>query len=225
MSHFVWAEALMRLYQDLQPPPHLPNGIQWLYPQQQAPVQEVMQIFFNRFFNDGVPRRLILGINPGRFGAGATGVNFTATKQLQQFCGIDTALPQQSELSAEFIYQMIEAYGGPARFYKDFFIGAVCPLGFVQAGKNINYYDDKALLQQVTPFITHSIQQLVTLPFDRRKVFCVGGEKNYKHLLRWNNQHQWFNTVVPLPHPRFVMQYRRRFVADYINQYLQAFAD
>ena len=38
-------------------------------------------------------------------------------------------------------------------FYANYFIGAVCPLGFMKDGKNINYYDDKKLQQAVTPFI------------------------------------------------------------------------
>ena len=29
-----------------------------------------------------------------------------------------------------FVYQVIDSYGGPVAFYKDYYIGAVCPLGF-----------------------------------------------------------------------------------------------
>src|SRR5687768_18158258 len=44
------------------------------------------------------------------------------------------------------------AYGGCDKFYSDFFITAVSPLGFVKNGKNVNYYDDRELLYAVTPF-------------------------------------------------------------------------
>ena len=89
----------------------------------------------------------MLGINPGRFGAGITGVNFTAPRQLKENCGIDHPWGNSSELSAEFIYEMIAAFGGPAKFYADYFIGAVSPLGYMKDRKNINYYDDKKLQQ------------------------------------------------------------------------------
>ncbi|WP_165929509.1 uracil-DNA glycosylase family protein [Pseudocnuella soli] len=219
-----WAKFLRQYYLQLQPPRPLPNGIEWLYPQQHAEVQETSRRFFDRYFADKGKRTLMLGINPGRFGAGVTGVNFTAPRQLTQICGIDHPFKNQSELSAEFIYDMIAAYGGPTHFHKDVFIGSVCPLGFVQGGKNLNYYDDKALLQTVEPFIIDSIQQLVDFRVHRKRCVCIGGEKNYKHLLRWNAQHQWFDEIVPVPHPRFVMQYRRRQKAEFIDQYLQAIA-
>jgi hypothetical protein len=167
-----------------------------------------------------LPRSCILGINPGRFGAGITGVNFTAAKQLTDECGIAHPFPGGSELSAEFIYAMINAYGGVAPFYSRFFIGAVCPLGFVKGGKNINYYDDKELLQVVEPFIVGSMNRLLVPLFNREQCFCIGEEKNFKYLAKLNTAHGWFGKIVPLPHPRFIMQYRRRFVADYIHQYL-----
>jgi hypothetical protein len=36
-----------------------------------------------------------------------------------------------------------------------------------------------------------------------------------------NNDHEFFNEVIPLAHPRFIMQYRRKFVAEYIDTYLK----
>ena len=98
---------------------------------------------------------MLLGINPGRFGAGITGVNFTAPKQLREHCQIESNL-KGSELSAEFIYTMISEYGGVEKFYGEFFIGSVCPLGLVENGKNLNYYDRKDLLELIEPFIVQT---------------------------------------------------------------------
>jgi hypothetical protein len=182
----------------------------------------LLKKFLDKFFDDKEERRLLLGINPGRFGAGVTGVNFTAPKQLKEECGIDSGLKMQSELSAEFIYKMINAYGGPHMFYKQFFIGSVCPLGFVKGGKNINYYDDKALAKAVEPFIIKSMNDLLLLHVNREVCYCIGGEKNFKSLHQLNKNHHWFDTIVPLPHPRFILQYRRKEVASYIQLYLQA---
>ena len=217
-----WAQNLTHFYANLNPPHLLPNGIEWLHPQQHAPVMELAATFFNKYFNDAAPRALLLGINPGRFGAGVTGVNFTAPKQLKEACGIGHNLKPQSELSAEFIYQVISAWGGPESFYKHFFIGSVCPLGFVQGGKNINYYDDKALLQTVEPFIVENLQKLLSFGVRRQVCICIGGEKNFKYLSKLNEQHHFFQQIVPVAHPRFILQYRRKEKEAFVDQYLQA---
>ena len=164
----------------------------------------------------------MLGINPGKYGAGITGVNFTAPKQLKEYCDIDHHFKTSSELSAEFIYEMIEAYGGVIEFYHNWFIGSVCPLGFIKNGKNINYYDDKKLQQAVTPFIIDCINKQVKMGFNNVKCICIGGEKNFKFLSGLNNEHKWFKEIIPLPHPRFILQYRRKQKDKYIHQYLSA---
>jgi hypothetical protein len=217
-----WAKHLLSFYKNLQPPKDLPNDIEWLYPQQQEGVMDIVSEFLNKYYADDAPRKLFLGVNPGRFGAGVTGVNFTAPKQLKEYCGISHLFKNQTELSAEFIYEMILAYGSVQKFYRHFFIGSVCPLGFVQHGKNINYYDDKELIRTVQPFIIQSIDDLTSYRVDRSVCFCIGGEKNYKYLSSLNERHQWFDKIIALPHPRFIMQYRRKQKEQFIEQYLQA---
>ncbi len=181
---------------------------------------KVVQQFLSRFYADNHSRHLILGINPGRLGAGITGVNFTAPRQLKKDCGIDHALGNSSELSAEFIYEVIEQYGGTDAFYSHWFIGAVCPLGFVKEGKNMNYYDDTKLAAAVTSFIIKTIQQQVSFNFKRDYCICIGGEKNYTFLDALNKKYHWFEKIIPLPHPRFIMQYKQREKENYIQLYL-----
>ena len=257
------ADQLINFYQSLKPPQDLPEGIDMLLPQKDPQVIEIVQKFFKKYFNDDQPRGLLLGINPGRHGAGMTGVNFTAPKQLKEYCNIDHHFKTSSELSAEFIYEMINAYGGVKRFYQDWFIGSVCPLGFVtfpgsashplksgkptpgnikkagripgpsgggdaavfnreNDGKNINYYDDKRLLEAVSPFIIDCMDKLVKLGFRTEKCICVGGEKNFKFLSALNHEYKWFGEIIPLPHPRFILQYRRKQKDKFIHQYLSA---
>lgn len=215
-----WAEQLYQFYTSLKPHPNLPGGIQWLYPQQNEEVLLVLRQFLRKYFNDAGRRQLFLGINPGRLGAGVTGVNFTAPKQLTENCGIEHPFKRGSEISAEFIYAMIEAFGGPGAFYRQYFIGSVCPLGFIKAGKNINYYDDKALLQAVEPFIIESIEAQLRLPVNRDRCLCIGGEKNFTYLSGLNKRFHWFKEIIPLPHPRFIMQYRRKEIQPFIQLYL-----
>ena len=216
------AKNIINFYRSLKPP-HLPKGIEILFPQQHEEVMKVVATFFNKFYNDADARHLIFGINPGRFGAGTTGINFTAPKQLKEFCGIDHGFKSQTELSAEFIYAAIQAYGGVKKFYGNYFITSISPLGFVKNGTNLNYYDDKTLQQAVTPFIISSIQKQIALGFKTNCCICIGGDKNLKFFSALNERYKFFDEIIPLPHPRFIMQYRRKHKENYIQQYLLAF--
>ena len=216
------SDSLIHFYQSLQPPKNLPKDIKILFPQKDHQVIEIIKKFFEKYFNDTKPRRLMFGINPGRYGAGITGVNFTAPRQLKEKCRIDHHLGLTSELSAEFIYDMINEYGGVRKFYTNWFIGSVCPLGFIKNGKNINYYDEKKLMEAVTPFIIDCINKQLAIGFSTDKCLCIGGEKNFKFLSGLNNEYKWFKEIVPLPHPRFILQYRRKQKDQFIHQYLSA---
>lgn len=216
------ADRLIGFYKNLKPPENLPREIEIMIPQKNPDTMEVIKIFFKKFYNDDHPRHLLVGINPGRFGAGTTGINFTGPKQLKEFCGIDHPFKPQSELSAQFIYEMIENYGGVEKFYKDYFISSVSPLGYLKNGINMNYYDDKKLQGSVTPFIVKSIQKQILFGFKTDRCICVGGEKNYKFLSALNEKYGFFKAIIPLPHPRFIMQYRRKQKEKFIHQYLLA---
>lgn len=216
------ADKLIHFYKTIEPPKNLPEGIEILFPQNDPNVRSVIKQFFKKFYNDNNSRHFIFGINPGRFGAGTTGINFTAPKQLKEYCGIDHPFKPQTELSAEFIYEMIDRYGGPEEFYKKYFISAVSPLGYIKNGINVNYYDDNKLMNALTPFIIASIQKQISFDFKTDRCICIGGEKNFKFLSALNKEYHFFDSIVPLPHPRFILQYRRKKKEDYIHQYLSA---
>src|SRR4051812_43666511 len=119
-----WAEHLISFYRNLSPPQNLPGQIEWLFPQKNPEIFSLAETFFRKYYTDENSRKIFLGINPGRYGAGVTGVNFTAPKQLKSDCGIEHNLGKGTELSAEFIYAMINAYGGAENFYSKYFIGS-----------------------------------------------------------------------------------------------------
>ena len=106
------------------------------------------------------------------------------------------------------------------KFYGDLHFTALSPLGYVRDGKNLNYYDDKELLRDCEPFVLSCIRkQLATMPA-REVCFCLGEGENYKYFSRINASHGFFKEIVPLPHPRFVMQYRRKRIDEYVDMYL-----
>ncbi|NJK87700.1 MAG: DUF4918 family protein [Bacteroidales bacterium] len=63
---------------------------------------------------------MILGINPGRHGAGVTGITFTDTKRLWEKCGIKAEGRVTHEPSSVFFYEIIDAFGGVEKFYSHF---------------------------------------------------------------------------------------------------------
>lgn len=213
-------DQFIHFYKTLKPPA-LPKGFGILHPQQDKKVMQVVNTFFKKYYPDTSPRKLILGINPGRFGAGITGINFTAPRQLRENCHIDHPWDNSSELSAEFIYMMIEAYGGAEKFYGKYFLGSVSPLGYVKDGRNINYYDDKRLSDKVTPFIITSIKQQLEIGLSADTCYCIGGEKNYRFLSGLNERYKFFQNIVALPHPRYIMQYRRKHLKEHIEEYVE----
>lgn len=216
-----FASRVLSFYKSLAIKAALPQDIMVLNPYHDAYAFSLCEAFYNKYYSDSKPRKLLVGINPGRFGSGLTGISFTDPVKLARDCHIPNTLPKKAELSADFIYAMINAYGGPEAFYKRFFISAVSPLGFTKDGKNINYYDDKALAQAIVPFVTDSIQAMLTLGIDRAACFCIGEGKNIAFFQKLNDQHGWFDSVVPLAHPRFIMQYKRKQIPTYIDDYLE----
>jgi hypothetical protein len=185
-------------------------------------VRGYARTFLEKYFCDNRDRVLILGINPGRFGAGVTGVTFTDPVALADECGITNHLPRRRELSSIFVYDVINRLGGPKQFYQRFFLSAICPLGFTRDGINLNYYDDRRLERAVTPFIVSSIEQHIAFGGGRDCVFVLGSGRNAAFLERLNADHGWFRSIKPLDHPRFIMQYRRKRVDDYVGKYVSA---
>jgi hypothetical protein len=208
----------------------LPIGIHLLNPlKENKEVKKIVKKFYEKYYSDNEPRYLILGINPGRLGAGSTGVPFTDTKRMEEYCNIPVSNMRTHEPSSVFVYDMIEAYGGATDFYKHFFINSVCPLGFVKEDEkggvvNFNYYDTKELIQCTKAFILENIQSLIDLGCHTDVCFCLGTGKNYDFLSKLNAQYHFFEKVIPLDHPRYVMQYKLKQKEIYIKKYLDAFS-
>lgn len=221
-----FADRVIKYINNLDFKGKLPEGIKILNPFKENPqIPKVIKQFYKKFYDDNNKRRLILGINPGRFGAGVTGVPFTDTKRMNEFCGIKIEGVNTHEPSSVFIYEVINALGGAEKFYSEFFIGAVCPLGFVKkqsGGKylNYNYYDSRDLTENVSDFILDNIKELIKLGIFTDKCYCLGTGKNHNFLVRLNNDHKFFEKIIALEHPRYIMQYRAKKKGDYIKKYL-----
>jgi len=198
----------------------LPKGFGLLFPYGEKATMDAVTQFYTKFFSDQNERTFLFGINPGRFGSGITGVSFTDPFFLETTCGIPNNFEKKKELSSIFINDVIMAYGGPKAFYEKFYITATSHLGFLKDGKNINYYDDKKLQEAVLPHIIKNIETQIQFGANRKIAFSIGKGKNYKFLVQLNKKHQFFDEIQPLPHPRWVLQYRRKSKSVYVEEYL-----
>lgn len=213
-------EEILHYYQSINKRWKLPTDVKLLYPFKNEDTISSMQQFYSKFYKSNKPRRMILGINPGRLGAGVTGIPFTDPKILEEQLKIKNPFQKRNELSSIYVYDLINEYGGPKKFYKDFFISSVCPLGFTKNGINYNYYDDKELYKAVERYIIKYMKQQLALPIKRDIAFCWGKGKNYKFLKKLNDDHGWFEKIVPQPHPRWVMQYKLKMKGEIMDKVL-----
>jgi hypothetical protein len=207
----------------------LPPGIRIMNPfREYDQVMGIVDTFYHKYYNDNKPRHIILGINPGRFGGGLTGIPFTDPKRLVSECHIPYTGKVSHEPSSVFVYQVINAYGGPESFYQDFYINSPCPLGFTSIDangkeKNYNYYDSKELMEAVYPFMIENIRKQIDLGIITDTCFCFGTGKNEKFLAKLNDEHRFFKNLIALEHPRFIMQYKSKSKHLYIDKYISAF--
>lgn len=204
----------------------LPKGINIMNPfREDENAMTISSAFYRKFFSDNNPRHLILGINPGRFGGGITGIPFTDPKRLVSECEIPYDGLMAHEPSSVFVYDMIKEYGGVQQFYSKFLISAISPLGFTATSKtgriiNYNYYDSKELQNSVYDFMIKSLEEQLAFGLERDTCFCLGTGKNYSFISNLNSSRGYFKDIIPLEHPRYIMQYKSKNKQEYIKRYI-----
>ncbi|MCW8812404.1 MAG: DUF4918 family protein [Chlorobium sp.] len=196
-------------------------GVELLNPYKSDKVKEIVKKFYTKFYNDDRKRLFIIGINPGRFGGGLTGISFTDPVALRENCGIKNNLGTRKELSSKFIYTIVERFGGVEKFFSNVFLTALYPFAITNNGKNYNYYDDKALAEKLKPEIVQTIQSQIDFGAHRDLAILLG-KKNAEYFSNINEEHNFFRRIVVLEHPRYIMQYRLKKIDEYIKKYIDA---
>jgi uracil-DNA glycosylase len=221
-----FADKVIKFNKDLKFNGIMPAGIRVMNPFRENPlIPEISGQFYKKFYNDNKERKFIIGINPGRNGAGVTGIPFTDTKRLSEICDIKIDSFKSHELSSVFVYEMIEKYGGVKKFYEDFYINSVSPLGFVKLNPkgnwvNMNYYDDKRLYDAVYNFMIKSLKEQISFGINNDVCFVLG-KKNAEFLNEINSRENLFRKIVMLHHPRYIAQYKLKSKNKYISEYLK----
>lgn len=201
----------------------LPNGFEVMQPYADPTVQFNIHAMCSRYYVDTpTPRLPIWGINPGRLGGGITGLSFTDPYALYHLLGIGPETSVRREPSATFIQMVIEAYGGATEFYRDVFLSAISPLGFIKDGNNINFYDDPGLAKAIVPFAVDCVRKQTAAGLRSDACIVLGSGKLKTFVEREIVPVVGYTQVVYLDHPRFVMQYRRKAALQYVDQYVAA---
>ncbi len=216
-------ESLIKYYEDIKIPKIGSTDVDVLYPFGDENVIEAVSSFYRKFFNDSKPRTLLIGINPGRNGGGVTGIPFTDPIKLEEICGLPNPFDKKAELSSNFIYEMIDHLGGTNSFYNSFLITSVCPLGFTKNGKNLNYYDEKWLQETLETYMVDNLKWHLDL-VKTKTVLSLGQGKNIAYLEYINKKYNLFDEVLALPHPRWILQYRRKRLPEFLEMYRDVLA-
>ncbi|MFK0244496.1 uracil-DNA glycosylase family protein [Amycolatopsis azurea] len=211
----------------------LPPGFTVINPfigPQKERVREVTTAFYHKYYDDDKPRRLVLGSSPARRGTAVTGVPFEDAKLLESETGVDVDGYSVSRPSAGFLHDVIGRYGGRQRFYADFVMSFVCPLGLTRTNPkgnevNCNYYESKTLLALLNSFLLNMLERQLAFGTDTSVCYCIGSGENFTFLSKVNEGQRFFKKIVPLEHPRFITQYNRDREDEFADKYLRAFRE
>ncbi|AWN33012.1 DUF4918 family protein [Lactobacillus helsingborgensis] len=190
-------------------------------------VLQMVQIFYQKYFNDTNKRRLILGSSPARKGSAITGIPFEDASNLQKETGISIANFHVNSAASNFLNEVIDEYGGRHKFYHDFYLNFVCPVGICKTSSkgnqvNCNYYENKQVEEMVTPLIISALKTQISFGIDTSVCYCIGSGQNYQELSKINKKWCFFKKIVPLEHPRFITQYHPEDKEKYLHKYLNS---
>ena len=171
--------------------------------------EEGISAFWKKFYGNSVPRIMICGINPGRLGAGKTGVPFLDFASLSQLIpGIDR---HDSENSASFFFEVVKSFGAES-FFKTFYVTNFSSVGYVKDGVNFNYND---LPQVALETVERNFLAEIAI-VEPTHVISLGREvhRSVRKLLP-----PGIDCSLYLPHPSWIATYRSNEVGYWVQRY------
>ena len=168
--------------------------------------------FWKKFYGAHVPRVVICGLNPGRFGASKTGIPFVDFQSLSQL--VPGVHRLDSEKSSNFFFKVIHSFGVEA-FFQNFYVTNIASVGFVRDGKNLNYpelpVDALAMVER-----NFQTEMEVVQPF---QFISLGAEVQQTARKLLTNT---VNCTLRLPHPSWVTTYRSCELHTWVEKYVEA---
>ncbi len=216
-----FSSRAIKYFHNLKTPNEKVYGVDLINPYSNNDVKNFVKQFYSKFYNDSKERLFVVGINPGRFGGGLTGLAFTDPVALREYCGIENNLGNKKELSSKFVYSVIDEFGGVEKFFSKVFLTALYPFAIIRDKKNYNYYDERKLAEHLREEIIQNIKFQISFGA-RRDLAILLGKKNADYFSPINKEYSFFKKIIVLEHPRYLMQYKHKQKNFYINKYLDA---
>ena len=115
--------------------------------------------FHKKYVEPNSPKIVICGINPGRNGAGLTGIPFIDFESLSKM--IPDIKENDWEPSAKFFFSIIQEFGIEA-FYRNFHVTNISWFGFsrINKPKNVNYFDNDISTEIATCLINKFVEEI-----------------------------------------------------------------
>lgn len=213
--------------------PKVPNSFKIINPfmgENKDKVNKIAEIFYNKYYNDDNFRYLILGSSPSRKGTAISGIPFEDLKHLETETGINIANSSANKSSQDFLSEIIMKYGGFKKFYNKFYMNFLCPIGLVKINSNgkeinYNYYENKELQNSLYDFMIDMLKNMINIGINRTKCYCMGSGGNYNFLMQINEKYGFFDKIIPLEHPRFIMQYNSKNKDFFVEKYMKALSE
>ena len=68
--------------------------------------------------------------------------------------------------------------------------------------------------------IINKLCDQISFGIDTTICYCIGSGENYSFLAKLNNKYNLFAELIPLEHPRFIMQYNSKRKDEFLQKYL-----
>lgn len=214
------SDYVIDFYKTFSSPNGLPANVVVHNPFSDPQRRAAIETFYSTFYSDNKPRIHVLGINPSKFHATSTGIHYTDGFALENYCGIKNDFSKSRELTSEFIYRVIEELGGAKDAFSNVFLWAMMPVSVTEDGKYVNYYESSSV-DLLSSVVRSNVEWLSKVPSTGRVVILGIGE-NAKFFDHLEGKPLVYDTVRYLPHPRWIMQYNRKKIEYYIEQYIDA---
>jgi hypothetical protein len=154
----------------------------------------IIRLFNETYYQNSYPKTVLCGINPGRNGAGKTGIPFLDFSSLSKL--VVSVEQTDSERSAQFFYDVVSEFGAK-EFYSSFYVTNISWVGYIKGNKNLNYYKlpeiPKAFILEMFKYEMEEI-----LP---KTIIAMSGE--VKNTLNQIYGDSAINVKSSLPHPNY----------------------
>ncbi len=162
--------------------------------------------------NNEYNRIVLCGINPGRKGAGKTGIPFLDFRSLSNI--IPSINNDDYERSAQFLWSIINHFG-VREFFDNVYLTNISWLGFIKKGKNLNYYklEEHIKYEFIKGFVDEmdTVNPKVIIPLSKDVL------RDLKELKRVFSKNWYIGKR--LPHPNYCSFPSR--TEKYRNEYIQ----